>query len=43
MADPTNLLSPEELDALAAGIEDGSIEADTGVNTGTEAVKHDHA
>ena len=41
MADPTNLLSPEELDALAAGIEDGSIEADTGVNTGTEAVKHD--
>ena len=41
MTDTTNLLSPEELDALAAGIEDGTIESNTGVNTGTEAVKHD--
>ena len=41
MTDTTNLLSPEELDALAAGIEDGSIESNTGINTGTEAVKHD--
>ena len=41
MADSTNLLSPEELDALAAGIEDGTIESDTGVNTGAAALKHD--
>ena len=41
MADSTNLLSPEELDALAAGIEDGTIESDTGINTGTAALKHD--
>ena len=26
MADTTNLLTPEELDALATGIEDGSID-----------------
>ena len=41
MAETTNLLSPEELDALAAGLEDGSIESDTGLNTGARAVKHD--
>lgn len=41
MADPTNLLSPEELDALSAGIEDGSIESDTGLNTAAAALKHD--
>ena len=41
MAETNNLLSQEELDALAAGIEDGSIESDTGVNTGARAVKHD--
>jgi flagellar motor switch protein FliM len=41
MADPTNLLSAEELDALSAGIEDGSIESDTGVNTAAAALKHD--
>ena len=29
MTDTTNLLSPEELDALAAGIEDGTIESNT--------------
>ena len=31
MADTKNLLSPEELEALAAGIENGSIESDTGI------------
>ena len=41
MAETSNLLSQEELDALAAGIEDGSIESDTGVNIGARAVKHD--
>ena len=41
MAETSNLLSQEELDALAAGIEDGSIESDTGINTGARAVKHD--
>ena len=41
MADPTNLLSAEELDALSAGIEDGSIESDTGINTAAAALKHD--
>ena len=41
MAETSNLLSQEELDALAAGIEDGSIESDTGINTGSRAVKHD--
>ena len=41
MAETTNLLSPEELDALAAGIQDGSIESDTGVNTSARALKHD--
>jgi flagellar motor switch protein FliM len=43
MADTTNLLTPEELDALATGIEDGSIEADTGLNGNVRAVKHDLA
>ncbi|MDC1144009.1 flagellar motor switch protein FliM [Porticoccaceae bacterium] len=41
MAETSNLLSQEELDALAAGIKDGSIESDTGINTGARAVKHD--
>jgi len=41
MADTKNLLSPEELDALASGIEDGSIQADTGLNGDLEVVKHD--
>ena len=41
MADTKNLLSPEELDALASGIEDGSIQADTGINGDLEVVKHD--
>ena len=41
MAEFTNLLSQEELEALSAGIQDGSIEADTGVNLGLTAVTHD--
>tara|TARA_B110000967_G_scaffold97882_2_gene100484 strand:+ start:16001 stop:16993 length:993 start_codon:yes stop_codon:yes gene_type:complete len=43
MADTTNLLTSEELDALAAGLKDGSIEANTGLNGGLRAVKHDLA
>ena len=43
MAESENLLTQEELDALSTGIEDGSIEVDTGVNTGTTVVKHDLA
>jgi flagellar motor switch protein FliM len=41
MVETTNLLSPEELDALAAGLQDGSIEADTGLNTEARVLKHD--
>jgi flagellar motor switch protein FliM len=41
MADTKNLLSPEELEALAVGIENGSIESDTGINNDLAAVKHD--
>ncbi|MDE0746902.1 MAG: FliM/FliN family flagellar motor switch protein [Porticoccaceae bacterium] len=41
MADTENILSPEELDALAAGIKDGSIESNTGLNTHARAMKHD--
>jgi flagellar motor switch protein FliM len=41
MADKENVLSPEELDALAAGLNDGSIESDTGLNTQVRAIKHD--
>ena len=41
MADTDNLLSPEELEALTAGIEDGSIETDTGLNISALAIKHD--
>ena len=41
MADKNNLLSPEELDALTVGIEDGSIETDTGLNISALAIKHD--
>ena len=43
MADTNNLLTPEELEALATGIEDGSIEADTGLNGDLKALKHDLA
>ena len=41
MVDIDNLLSPEELDALTAGLEDGSIEADTGLNSEINAMRHD--
>ena len=41
MADMNNLLSPEELDALTAGLQDGSIEADTGLNSDVTAMRHD--
>ncbi|MDB2594578.1 flagellar motor switch protein FliM [Porticoccaceae bacterium] len=41
MADTDNLLSPEELEALTMGIEDGSIETDTGLNISALAIKHD--
>jgi flagellar motor switch protein FliM len=41
MADINNLLSPEELDALTAGLQDGSIEADTGLNSEVKAMRHD--
>jgi len=41
MADMNNLLSPEELDALTAGLQDGSIEADTGLNSEVTAMRHD--
>ena len=37
------LLSPEELDALAAGLDSGAIEVDTGFNTGAKVRKHDLA
>ena len=41
MAEAENILSPEELDALSSGIEDGSIEAGAGLNISARAVKHD--
>ena len=41
MADTANLLSKDELDALQAGIQDGSIETDTGFNLGARIRKHD--
>ena len=43
MADKENLLTPEELEALSSGIEDGSIESNTGLNGDVLAVKHDLA
>ena len=41
MADTKNLLSPEELDALAIGIEDGSIQTNTGLNGQLKVERHD--
>jgi flagellar motor switch protein FliM len=38
-----NLLSPEELSALAEGVSDGSIAVDTGYNTAARVKKHDLA
>lgn len=39
----TNLLTPDELNALAEGVEDGSIAVDTGFNTRANFKKHDLA
>lgn len=41
MAETKNLLSKEEIDALTAGIESGSLEVDTGFNVEVRARKHD--
>ncbi|MGB4347875.1 MAG: FliM/FliN family flagellar motor switch protein [Burkholderiaceae bacterium] len=43
MAETSNLLSPEELAALAEGVSDGSIAVDTGFNLMTRVKKHDLA
>ena len=43
MSQRQNLLSPEELSALAEGLKDGSIESDTGFNTKLRVRKHDLA
>jgi flagellar motor switch protein FliM len=43
MADTGNLLSQEELAALASGIDDGTIAVDTGFNLTTRVKKHDLA
>ena len=43
MATRQNLLSPEELSALSEGLKDGSVESDTGFNTGVRVRKHDLA
>ena len=43
MATRQNLLSPEELSALSEGLKDGSLETDTGFNTGVRVRKHDLA
>ena len=43
MTDNTPLLSPEELAALSAGVNDGSIPVDTGYNLEAEVRKHDLA
>ena len=39
----TNLLTPEELSALAEGVNDGTIPVDTGYNTSARVKKHDLA
>jgi len=39
----TNLLTPDELNALSEGVQDGSIPVDTGFNTGAKIKKHDLA
>lgn len=41
MRDASNLLSQEEIDALATGINDGTIPVDTGYNTSATVRKHD--
>ena len=41
MTETENLLTPEELEALTTGLQDGSIESDTGLNSDLRAVRHD--
>jgi flagellar motor switch protein FliM len=43
MAEAGNLLTSEELDALNAGVADGSVAVDTGFNTSARVAKHDLA
>jgi len=43
MSDSGNLLTPEELDALNAGVADGTVPVDTGFNLAARVVKHDLA
>lgn len=43
MADNGNLLTAEEIEALSAGVEDGSVEVDTGFNMNARVAAHDLA
>jgi len=43
MSDSGNLLTSEELDALNAGVADGTVPVDTGFNVSARVVKHDLA
>lgn len=43
MSDTANLLTPEEIEALSAGVADGSVEVDTGFNLNARVAKHDLA
>jgi len=43
MSDTGNLLTAEEIEALSAGVADGSVEVDTGFNLNARVVKHDLA
>ncbi len=43
MADTGNLLTAEEIEALSAGVADGSVEVDTGFNMSARVAKHDLA
>ena len=43
MADTQSLLTPDELAALAAGLDDGSLEVDSGYNTEARVREHDLA
>lgn len=43
MADTGNLLTAEELEALSAGVADGSVQVDTGFNVGARVARHDLA
>jgi len=43
MSDTGNLLTPEEIEALSAGVADGSVEVDTGFNVNAPVARHDLA